>query len=141
TGEAGRPARQYLEVDVGRQRHLSDVHLEDALAADDVGIRHHDLPIEPARAQQRRIQYVRTVGGGNEDDALIGLETVHLDQQLVQRLLALVIAAAEAGATMATNGVDLVDEDDAGGVLLGLLEHVADAAGADADEHLDEVRT
>ena len=40
---------------------------------------------------------------------------------------------------MAADRVDFVDEDDAGRVLLGLLEHVADARGADADEHLDEV--
>ena len=69
----------------------------------------------------------------------IGLEPVHLDQQLVERLLALVIAAAEPGAAMAADRVDLVDEDDAGRVLLALLEHVAHPAGADADEHLDEV--
>ncbi len=42
---------------------------------------------------------------------------------------------------MATNGVDLVDEDDARGVLLGLLEHVAHTAGTDTDEHFHEVRT
>src|SRR6187431_1658648 len=41
---------------------------------------------------------------------------------------------------MAADRVDLVDEDDAGRVLLALLEQVADARGADADEHLDEVR-
>ena len=69
------------------------------------------------------------------------LEAVHLDQQLVERLLALVVAAAEACAAMAADGVDFVDEDDAGRVLLGLLEHVAHAAGADADEHFDEVGT
>ena len=68
-------------------------------------------------------------------------EAVHLDQQLVQRLLALVVAAAEAGAALAADRVDLVDEDDAGAVLLGLLEQVAHPGGADADEHLDEVRT
>jgi hypothetical protein len=49
------------------------------------------------------------------------------------------VAAAEAGATMSPDSVDLVDEDDAGGVLLALLEEVAHTAGADADEHLDEV--
>jgi hypothetical protein len=58
---------------------------------------------------------------------------------LVERLLALVVAAAEAGAAVPTDGVDLVDEDDAGRVLLALLEEIAHAAGADADEHLDEV--
>ena len=41
---------------------------------------------------------------------------------------------------MATDRVDFVDEDDARRILLGLLEHVAHAASADADEHLDEVR-
>ena len=93
----------------------------------------------PGRSK-RRIEHVGPVGRGDDDDALIGLEAVHLDEQLVQGLLALVIAVAEAGAAMAADRVDLVDEDDAGRVLLGLLEHVADAAGADADEHLDEVR-
>ena len=41
---------------------------------------------------------------------------------------------------MTADGVDLVDEDDAGRVLLALLEQVAHARRADADEHLDEVR-
>jgi hypothetical protein len=41
---------------------------------------------------------------------------------------------------VAADGVDLVDEDDAGGVLLRLVEHVANPRGADADEHLDEIR-
>ncbi len=40
---------------------------------------------------------------------------------------------------MAADGVDLVDEDDGGGVLLGLVEQVAHARGAHADEHLDEL--
>src|SRR3546814_11738014 len=42
---------------------------------------------------------------------------------------------------MAPDGVDLVDEDDARRVALGLLEHVAHARRADTDEHLDEIRT
>ena len=50
------------------------------------------------------------------------------------------MAAAEAGAAMATDGVDLVDEDDARRVSLALLEQIAHAAGTDADEHLDEIR-
>ena len=74
------------------------------------------------------IEHVGAVGRGDEDDALIRLEAVHLDEQLVQGLLALVIAAAETGAAMTADRIDFVDEDDAGRILLGLLEHVADAA-------------
>ena len=47
--------------------------------------------------------------------------------------------AAVAGAAGAAHGVQLVDEQDAGRVAPALLEEVAHAAGADADEHLDEV--
>jgi hypothetical protein len=40
---------------------------------------------------------------------------------------------------MAADRVNLVDEHDAGRVLLALLEEIPHARGADADEHLDEV--
>ena len=99
----------------------------------------HDLAVEAAGPEQRRIEHVGPVGGRDEDDAVVGLEAVHLDQQLVERLLPLVVAAAEPGAAVPADGVDLVDEDDAGRVRLALLEEVAHPAGADADEHLDEV--
>src|SRR5947209_7255146 len=41
---------------------------------------------------------------------------------------------------MATDGVNFINEDDAGRVLLALLEEIANAACADANEHFDEVR-
>ena len=50
------------------------------------------------------------------------------------------MAAADAMAAMAADRVDFVDENDAGRGFLPLLEHVAHAGGADADEHLHEVR-
>ena len=113
---------------------------ENALAALHVRTVDHDAAVETAGTQQRRIEDIRAVGGGHQDDAFVALEAVHLDQQLVQRLLPLVVPPAQAGATVTAHGVYLVDEDDARRVLLALLEQVADAAGADADEHLDEVR-
>jgi hypothetical protein len=112
----------------GRQRHLAHMHLENLLATTNVGQRHDDLAVETTRTHQRRIEHVGTVGGGDDDDADAAFEAIHLDQHLVQRLFALVVAAAEAGAALATDGIEFVDEDDAGGVLLGVLEHVAHAA-------------
>ena len=139
-GEAGGLAGQRVEVDLLGQRLAAGVDLEDLLAALAVGAVDDDLAVEAAGPQQRRVEDVGPVGGGDQDDVVLHLEAVHLDQQLVQRLLALVVTAAHAGAAVAADGVDLVHEDDAGRVLFGLLEEVADAAGADADEHLDEVR-
>ena len=105
------------------------------------GKTHNYAAVETAGAQQRGIEHIGAVGGGDKNHAVVGFEAVHLDEQLVQGLLALVVSAAEAGAAMAADRVDFVDEDDAGSVLLALLEEVADAACADADEHLDKIGT
>ena len=67
------------------------------------------------------------------------LEAVHLPQELVQRVVALARAAVAAAAARAADGVDLVDEDDRRGVLLGLVEEPLDPRRADADELLGEV--
>jgi hypothetical protein len=115
------------------------VHLEDLEAPLLVGHVHGNLAVKAPGAQQRGVEDVGAVGGGDHDDAGVALEAVHLGQQLVQRLLALVVAAADAGAAGAADGVDLIHEDQAGRVLLGLLEQVAHAGGADADKHLDEL--
>ena len=135
----GVPRAMIDEVHVLGERRVARVDLEDLLAAAQVGAVDDDAAVEAAGPQQRRVEHVRAVGRGDEDDALVRVEAVHLDEQRVQRLLALVVAAAEARAAVPADGVDLVDEDDAGRVLLALLEEVADARGADADEHLDEV--
>ena len=112
---------------------------EDFLAAFDVGQVHGDLAVEAAGAEQGGVEHVGAVGGGDDDHAFLGVEAVHLDEQLVERLLAFVVAAAHAVAAVAADGVDFIDEDEAGRVFSALFEHVADAGGADADEHFDEV--
>ena len=84
------------------------------------------LTIETACTQQSRVEHVGTVGGCQCDDAAIGAEAVHLGQQGVQRVLALVVAAH--GGVLRTgtaHGVNLVDEDNTWCLRLGLLEQIA----------------
>ena len=54
------------------------------------------VPVEAAGSQQRRIEDVGPVRGGQHDDALRAGEAVHLGQDLVQRLFALVVTAERA---------------------------------------------
>ena len=123
------------------ERLAARVHLEDAGTAVEVGTVDDDLTVETTRTKQCRVEDVGTVRRGDQDHATLDIETIHLDEQLVEGLLALVVSAAEPGAPVTTDGIDLVHEDDRRSVRLRLLEEVADAAGADADEHLDEVGT
>jgi hypothetical protein len=50
------------------------------------------------------------------------------------------VAPAESCPAVPSHGIDLVDEDDAWGVLLSLGKEITDPGSPDADEHLDEVR-
>src|SRR5262249_20788868 len=140
-GETRRAARQDGKIHVVRQRNLAGMHTQNLFASTDVRKRNHNTAIEAAGPQQRRIKNVRAVGGGDQDHAFVGLKAVHLHQQLVQSLLALVVPAAQACAAMTAHGVNFVDEDNAWSVLLALLKQVANPAGAHAYEHLDKVRT
>src|SRR5262249_6080296 len=65
----------------------------------------------------------------------------HLDEQRIQRLLALVVAAAQTCTAIAAHSVDFINENNAKRILFALLEEIAHAAGADADKHFHEVRT
>ena len=90
----------------------ASVHREDALAAFEIGPVDDDLAVEPAGPQQRGVEHVGPVRRRDQDHAGAHVEAVELDEQLVQRLLAFVVPAADAGAPLAADRVDLVDEHD-----------------------------
>ena len=139
--EARCQAGKALEVDRRRKRLVAAVHLEYLLAPFHVGDVDVDLSVESAGTHERGIEYIRAVGRRHDDDAVVGLEAVHLDEQLVERLFTLVVAAAEPRAALASHGVDFVDEDYARHAVLRLIEEVAHSRRAHTHEHLDEVRT
>ena len=141
TREAGGALGDLAQVDLLREGLALRVDLQDGLAALQVGGLDGDLAVKTARAQQRRVEDVGAVGRRDQDDVGALVEAVHLDEELVERLLALVVAAADAAAAVATHGVDLVDEDDGRRVLLRALEELAHARGAHADVQLHELRT
>src|SRR5579864_7501688 len=139
--EARRAACEHPKVDVIGQGNLLGVDHQNPFAALDVGTVHDDAAVEATGAKEGRVEHIGPVRGRDQDHAFVRLEPVHLDEELVQRLLPLVVPAAEARAAMAADRIDFVDEDDARGVLLALFEEVAHARRADTDEHLDEIRS
>ncbi len=137
---AGGPPRHHVEVDVGGEAHGLRVHAQDRAPPLDRGPIDHHLAIEPSGPHQGRVEDLGPVGGGHDHDAGLGIEAVHLGEELVQRLLALVVRP-HGGQTAArlSDRVNLVDEDDAGASGHRLHEQVAHAGGAHTDEHLHEV--
>ena len=131
-----------VEVDVVGERNRAGMDAQDRRPARGVGRLHRHPSVEAAGPQQRRVEHVGPVGGADDHHLVAGVEPVHLGEDLVEGLLALVVAAeaGPAAAAGAPDGIELVDEDDRRRGLLGLLEEVAHARGADAHDRLDELR-
>ena len=70
------------------------MHTEDRLAPCDVGGRHEDLAIEPAGTEKRRIEILKAVRRSHDDDLVAVVESVELDEELVQGLIVLAMEAA-----------------------------------------------
>ena len=138
THGSGSGLGDFLQVHVLSKTNFPGVDLQGVQTALEIGPVHHHPPVETAGPQQGLIQYFGPVGGGQTHDALGGVEAVDLAQQLVQGLLVAVIA--HAGISGPAHGVDLVDEDDAGGHLGGFLEQVPHPAGTHAHEHFLKIR-
>jgi hypothetical protein len=142
-GHAGRGGGDRLEVGAVGERHAARVDLEDLEPPVAVRRMYGDAPVEAAGAQQRLVEDLRAVRRAQDDQVRVGLEAVHLREDLVQRLLALVVAAAhpaDVARAGAADRIELVDEDDRRRRLVGLLEEVAHAREAAADDRLDELR-
>src|SRR5450755_1541766 len=138
-GETSGLAGQVVQFYILGERLILGMHLQNLQATTDVGLVQHDAAIETTRTQQRLIEHIGTIGRGYDHDVRLLIKTIHLDEELVQRLLALVIAARTGIATLATNGVNLINEENAGGVLFRFLEQVAHAGSAYAHKHLHKL--
>ncbi len=120
--ETMRDLRQVIQVYLFGQRHASAVDLQDLLASVAVGNGDANLSVKPPWPPQGRIEHIRQVGRRNNDDLLPLGESVHQCQQLgYDPLLDLAHHLLAAGG----NGVDLIQEDDAGGLAAALFKNLA----------------
>ena len=139
-GEIRRALGNVVQIDVIGKRLFLGMNTQNRLASANIRIANRDLAIKTTRAQKRGIQNILAVRRCQNNDALVDRKAIHLNEQLVERLLALIVSAAETAASLAADSVDLIDEDDRRGDLLCLLEQVAHTTRADADIELDKVR-
>ena len=140
-GEARGAAGEHVEVDTSAVERLAlGVHVEDRLAALEVGAVDDDLAVEAPGPQQRRVEDVGPVGGRDA-----GSRPRSASKPSISTSSWLSVCSRSSWPpprpaprwrpTASISSTKTI----AGAAVLGLLEQVADAAAPDADEHLDEV--
>src|SRR6266478_6104613 len=113
-GDVGAPRLGFREGNVRREVLGEDVGGGAAVGALDL-----DLHVEPAGAQDGRVDEVLAVGGADDDDVLEAFDAVDLGQELGHD--GGLDVGGDAGAAGAEQSVHLVEEDDDGHVLGGLF--------------------
>ena len=93
-GEAGGQRRDRIDRNQRREQDFLQVNLKYCHAPNFVRAIDQNLSIEPTGAQQGRIEDLRPVRRGEQDDAAGWIEPVHFTQKLVQGLFFFVMAAA-----------------------------------------------
>ena len=118
------------------------MHTKDSLTLSQVRQVDMYLTVETSGTQQSLVEHVHTVCGSQHNHTAVGTEAVHLGKQSVQRVFTFIIAThSRVLASGTSNGINLINEDDAGSFLLGLAEHVAHTACTHTYEHLNKVGT
>ena len=72
------------------------MHSENLLTSFDIRRTDHHLTVKTPWSQQSRIQNFRPVCSGNNDNAEVHRKTIHLHQQLIQRLVPLITGSTAA---------------------------------------------
>ena len=140
-GKTRRALCQDADIDVIGEGSTACMDLKDAFTSAQIGRGDDDLPVESSWTEQGGVKDVRSVRSRNEDDSFVGFKAVHLNKELVEGLLPFVVPAAETGAALTSDGIDLIDEDEAGGIFFALRKQVSHAGSAHADEHFYEIGT
>ena len=139
-GGTGRHAGNGVKIYILCRFDLLGVNLQNSLPALQVRQLHGYSPVKPTGAGECRVQGLRPVCGGQDDDASIFFKAVHLGEKLVEGLFPFVIAAHAARVTLLADGVDFIDKHNAGGFLLCLLEQITNLGSAHTNEHFDKFR-
>ncbi|KAI6766385.1 hypothetical protein HG531_011607, partial [Fusarium graminearum] len=122
---------------------LVQVDLEDLLTTLHCRSIDEDVSIESSRSHQSLVQHIRSVSTSKDDHLFSSVEAIHFRKNLVQRRFTFVVTAKTLAALLsrATNGINLVDKDDARGVLTALGEQISYTRRSNTDKHLNEFGT
>ena len=140
TGGAGCGFCYKREIHAGLHLDIVCMHLKDILTTGKVRKLHGNAPVKAAGAKQCLIQRLGTVGCGQNNNALVVVKAVHFREELVERLFTLIVGI-QGGIAALTDGVDLIDKDDARCFFVCLFEEVANLCGATTNKHLNKLGT
>ena len=140
TRESYRDTSNLIPVHIGIKWLPLSMDFEDLLAIFESRETDRDSTIESSWTQECLIEDIRAIGRCHDDDIGIIIESIHLREDLIERLFTLIMATTDTRASLLSDSIDLIDKYDRRRFLTSLLKEVSYTRGSDTDEHLDELR-
>ena len=117
------------------------MHFENGFAPFQRRPANRNVSVKSTWPKQCRIQNVRSIRRGHDNDRIIGCKSVHFTQDLIECLFAFIMPASKASTALTTNGIDFIDEHDGWRLFFCRRKQIADSRCTDADKHLNEFAT
>ena len=133
TVETIRELHDALKVNLTALRDARCMDLENLQPLTLVGFRDFNLTVQPSWTEQGRVQNIRPVRGHDHLDLALFFEAVHLVEQFHERTLNLTIGRCTLREPRATDGINLVHENDARLVVPSETKHLTDNPGRLSD--------
>src|SRR6266481_5047982 len=118
---------------------ISGMYFENGFATVEIRCIDKDLAVKAAGAKKRPVENLGPIGGRKDNNTGVGFEAIHLHQQSIESLFALVVDRAHMDTPLSADSIKLVDEYDAGRMFLGLFEEIADPSCTYSHKHFYEI--
>jgi len=89
-----------------------------------VRMRHNDLPVKPARPQQRGIKNVRPICRSKDYNAFVRSKTIKLHKELIKCLFAFIMSASEPCTPVTADSIYFIYKNNAWSTFLCLFKKV-----------------
>ncbi len=139
--KSGSPFCKYVRIYIRCKRFFLGMHFQNSFSSSHIRAIHNDLSVKPAWTKQCMIQYIGAIRGGKQNHAIVGLESVHFDKQLIQCLLPFIVSASQSGSSMTAHCIDLINENDAWSIFFALFKKIANTGSANTHKHFNKIRT
>ena len=117
-----------LEINVLGQGSFAERGLQNAMASRLIGDGDEDELIKSTRAHDGGVENIGTVGGPDDENLLLLGHAIHLGEKGIDYTVSSTASIAERAPTSASNGVQLIEEEDARGSGARFIEEVSDVA-------------
>mmetsp|Transcript_2465 Transcript_2465/g.5107 ORF Transcript_2465/g.5107 Transcript_2465/m.5107 type:complete len:348 (+) Transcript_2465:713-1756(+) len=141
TRESRSTAGDGFKINIRFKGLATRVNTQDTSAALEVWQVNSHLTIKTSRSEERLIKDINSVSGCNCDDSWVSIKTIHLNQNLIDSLFTFIISTGISSTTLATNSIDLINENNTGSILPGLSKDITDARSTDTHKHFNKFRT